>query len=106
MTPQTLTSRSEAEAASRRRHPSMRSGATVDQLEDRLADTLELTGVPHPDVAVALLSRRGRRGLDPETFAQRTGVSIHVLTAAEEGRLRRDELPMALRRLVPHPPRS
>lgn len=101
-----LTDGSADERASRQRHPSTRSGATSQQLEDRLCDALELGGMPHPEVAAALLSGRGRSGLDPAAFARRCGVSIEMLTEAEAGRRPRDQLPGVLRRFVPHGDRT
>lgn len=94
-----------AEWASRRRHPSMRSGASDRQLRRRVADALDLSGTRHPDVAAAILSARGRSGLDVETFARRAGIAADVLVAAEAGCHARHQLPGVLRRLVPHPDR-
>ena len=88
----------------RRRHPCMRSPVRPSALHDRFADLLELHGARHPEVAAAVLAVRGATGSDQETFARRAGVDAETLRRAEAGELAREQLPGALRRMVPHRP--
>lgn len=87
--------------AARRRHPSARSPIRSPSLRDRLAVVLELDGAIHADVAAAVLEVRGLTGLDVGGFARRAGVAVDVVRRAEAGLVRRDQLPGALRRMVP-----
>lgn len=87
--------------AARRRHPSTRSPVAGGALRGCVAAVVGRTGAAHPEVAAAVLAVRGRSGLDPEGFARRAGVELDVLLAAEAGDLGRDQLPGALRRMVP-----
>ncbi len=88
-------------AASRRRHPCMRTPVRSTELHGRVADDLELRGARHPEVAAAVLAVRGATGLDQDGFARRAGVSVDLLREVERGGLGRDQLPGALRRMVP-----
>ncbi len=88
-------------AASRRRHPCMRTPVRSTELHGRVADDLELRGAFHPEVAAAVLAVRGATGLDQDGFARRAGVSPELLDEVERGALGRDQLPGALRRMVP-----
>ena len=88
-------------AEARRRHPCMRSPVTVAMVHDRLADELDLRGARHPCVAAAVLAVRGASGLDEERFARRAGVDLALLRRVEAGNVGRDDLPGALRRMVP-----
>jgi hypothetical protein len=85
----------------RRRHPCMRSPIRPSALHERFADLLELHGARHPDVAAAVLGVSGAAGADQETFARRAGVDLATLRRAEAGELAREQLPGALRRMVP-----
>ena len=87
--------------SARRRHPCMRPPVRRSELHARVADVLELHGARHPEVAASILAVRGASGLDRESFAARAGVDISVLGRAEAGEIGRDELPGALRRMVP-----
>lgn len=89
------------ELESRRRHPSMRSGVSNLRLQARVSASLDRGGTAQADVAVAVMSARGRSGLSSEVFSARLGVDLAVLAAAEAGELARDELPGPIRRLVP-----
>ncbi|HEU5082761.1 MAG TPA: hypothetical protein VFU14_05425 [Acidimicrobiales bacterium] len=89
--------------AARRRHPSTHSPVAGGALRGCVAAVVGRTGAAHPEVAASVLAVRGRSGLDPEVFARRAGVALDVLLAAEAGDLGRDELPGALRRMVPQP---
>lgn len=89
--------------AARRRHPSTRSPVAGDTLRGCVAAVVGRTGAAHPEVAASVLAVRGSSGLDPAAFARRAGVEVDVLFAAEAGELGRDELPGALRRMVPQP---
>ena len=86
----------------RRRHPCMRSPIRPSALHERFADLLELHGARHPDVAAAVLAVRGAAGADQEPFARRAGVDLATVRRAEAGDLAREQLPGALRRMVPH----
>ena len=79
----------------------MRAPVPAAMVRHRMVDELELGGARHPDVAVAVLAVRGMAGLSPDEFARRAGVDCELLARAEAGRLARDELPGALRRMVP-----
>ena len=79
----------------------MRSPVNAAMVHDRLADELGLRGARHPRVAAAVLAVRGASGLDQERFARRAGVDVALLRRAEAGDVGRDELPGALRRMVP-----
>lgn len=92
-----------SQEAARRRHPSTRSPVAGGALRGCVAAIVGRTGAAHPEVAASVLAVRGRSGLDPEAFARRAGVEVAVLLAAEAGELGRDQLPGALRRMVPHP---
>ena len=92
---------SSAFAAARRRHPCMRCPVPPTLVHERVADELQLEGAAHPEVAAAVLAVRGASGLDRPAFARRCGVDPHLLCRAEAGELARDELPGALRRMVP-----
>jgi DNA-binding transcriptional regulator YiaG len=94
-------STTDAVEAARRRHPSTRSPVSVLGLRHRVADALELGGAPHPEVAATILALRGRTGLDGHDFARRAGVDARLLARVERGEVARDELPGALRRMVP-----
>ncbi len=85
----------------RLRHPCMRSPVPVESLRVRVAEALGADGVRHVEVAAGVLEVRGRTGLAREEFARRAGVDPEVLDRAERGELARDELPGALRRMVP-----
>ena len=85
----------------RRRHPCMRPPIRQAELHARVVDVLELRGAHHPEVAASILAVRGTTGLDQAAFAARAGVDVTVLRRSEAGELRRDELPGALRRMVP-----
>ena len=87
--------------AARHRHPCMRSPVRRDQLQDRLASAIGDAGIAHPEVAASVLAVRGTAGLDPAAFARRAGVALDLLVRAEAGERARDELPGALRRMVP-----
>lgn len=89
--------------AARRRHPCMRSPVRRSDLHGRIADTIGGHGARHPEVAASVLAVRGAAGLDPDAFARRAGVDLDLLSRAEAGELGRDELPGALRRMVPQP---
>ena len=58
-------------------------------------------GARHPEVAASVLAVRGAAGLGPEAFARRAGVEVDVLRRAEAGEISREQLPGALRRMVP-----
>lgn len=88
-------------AGARRRHPCARPPVSGGELRDRVAGLLDLHGAAWPEVAAAVLEVRGRAGLGPEAFATRAGVDVEVLGRAEAGELARDQLPGALRRMVP-----
>ena len=103
MTPTRSAAKDPVEVA-RRRHPCMRSPIRPSELHHRLADVLELHGARHPDVAAAILAVRGAAGADQETFARRAGVEADTLRRAEAGELAREQLPGALRRMVPQRP--
>lgn len=90
--------------AARRRHPCMRSPVRGSELHGRIAATIGGRGARHPEVAASVLAVRGAAGLDPDAFARRAGVDADLLRRAEAGELGRDELPGALRRMVPHAP--
>ena len=90
-----------AAAEARRRHPCMRSPVTAAMVHDRLADELDLRGARHPCVASAVLAVRGASGLDQERFARRAGIDLALLRRVEAGDVGRDDLPGALRRMVP-----
>lgn len=90
-----------SELVARSRHPSTRPLLTCAELRYRVADSLEVLGVPHPEVAAAVLEVRGRSGLGPVAFARRAGVAVTTLARAEAGLLERDALPGAMRRMVP-----
>lgn len=79
----------------------MRSPVRGSELHGRIAASLGGRGARHPEVAASVLAVRGSSGLDPEAFARRAGVPVDLLVAAESGHLGRDELPGALRRMVP-----
>lgn len=87
--------------AARRRHPCMRSPVTVPDVCRWVADAIAAGGGPHPEVAAAVLAVRGASGLEPDAFARRAGVGVDVLRRAEAGEIDRDQLPGALRRMVP-----
>ncbi len=87
--------------AARRRHPSTRSPVRGADLQGSVAAVVGRLGGAHPEVAAAVLAVRGRSGLDHEAFARRAGVDPDLLRAAEGGHLHRDQLPGALRRMVP-----
>ena len=87
--------------AARRRHPCMRSPVSVPAVHDRVAEALWLAGAAHPDVAASVLAVRGASGLDQRSFARRAGVDVVLLRRVEAGEVARDELPGALRRMVP-----
>lgn len=95
--------RSAMERESQRRHPSMRSGVSDRRLQARVSASLRRSGAAQAAVAAAVLSARGRSGLDRDVFSARLGVTAEVLAAAEAGELARDELPGPIRRLVPNP---
>jgi DNA-binding transcriptional regulator YiaG len=88
-------------AEARRRHPCMRSPVSAAMVHERLADELDLRGARHPCVAAAVIAVRGASGLDQDRFAQRAGVDVDLLRRVEAGDVGRDELPGALRRMVP-----
>ena len=88
----------------RRRHPCMRPPIRRAELHARVADVLELHGARHPEVAASVLAVRGASGLDRTAFATRAGVDVTVLRRAEAGEIARDDLPGALRRMVPMAP--
>jgi hypothetical protein len=87
--------------AARRRHPCMRSPVRPAELQGRIAAAIGQRGACHPEVAASVLAVRGAAGLAPEPFARRAGVDVDLLRRAEAGELARDELPGALRRMVP-----
>ena len=87
--------------ATRRRHPCMRSPVPVPAVHDRVAEALWVAGAAHPDVAASVLAVRGASGLDQRDFARRAGVDVLLLRRVEAGEVARDELPGALRRMVP-----
>ncbi len=87
-------------AEARRRHPSARWPAPLDQLRVRVAQWLELGGVGHADVAARLLEVRGRTGLDVEAFARRLGTDPQLRRQAEAGEVPRSRLPGKLARMV------
>ena len=96
---------SAAESAARQRHPSARWPSPPDHLRRRVAELLDLHGAPYPEVAAAVLERRGSTGLDVEPFAARVGVAAAQVRRAQ---VRRDLaglgppalLPPSLRRLL------
>ena len=51
----------------------------------RLADRLSSEGHPWPEFAAAVLSERGRAGLDRAAFAHLMGVSEEMLAGVEDG---------------------
>lgn len=91
----------DAEVAARRRHPCMRTPVAAPDVCRRLADAIVEQGGRHAEVGAAVLAVRGASGLDPEAFARRAGVEVDVLRRAEAGAVSRDQLPGALRRMVP-----
>lgn len=91
------------EADSRRRHPCGAWTAPTAPLATHLRTEVAAAGAPHAAVAAAVVEARGRSGLDRSTFAARAGVEVVVLESAEAGLLSRDQLPGALRRMVPMP---
>lgn len=91
-------------SSARRRHPSMRCPLPPAALRHRVATELEVSGAPHADVAAAILEVRGRSGLEVLAFADRAGVDVELLRRAEAGETPRDQLPGALRRMVPLAP--
>ena len=92
---------SAALAAARRRHPCMRAPVPAETVRHRIVDELWLGGAAHPEVAAAVLAVRGATGLDQCSFARRAGVDVVQLQRAEAGDVPRDQLPGALRRMVP-----
>lgn len=92
---------STTELECRRRHPSMRAGVSARRLQTRVSEALGRGGMANAEVAAAVLAVRGQSGLGPAEFASRLGVTVEDLAAAEAGERGRDELPGALRRLVP-----
>ena len=76
---------SAARSAGRSRHPSSIWRPDHDRLRQRLAADLDAEGHPEPGLAAALLSIRGRLGLDRATFCQLTGADPLLVAAVEEG---------------------
>ena len=91
----------EAALAARRRHPCMRTPVGSAAVRRRVAGAIAPLGAPHPEVAASVLAVRGASGLTPDAFARRAGVDPEVLCRAEAGEISRDQLPGALRRMVP-----
>ena len=87
--------------AARRRHPCMRSPVAAPEVCRRVADAIGAGGGLHPEVAAAVLAVRGAAGLEPDAFARRAGVDVDVLRRVEAGEIDRDQLPGALRGMVP-----
>ena len=92
---------SDGVAAARRRHPCARTPVGPGDVCQRVADAFGARGVRHPEVAASVLAVRGATGLGPDAFARRAGVDVEVLRRAEAGEVSRDQLPGALRRMVP-----
>jgi hypothetical protein len=93
-----------AALAARRRHPCMRTPVGVAAVRRRVAAVIAPLGARHPEVAASVLGVRGASGLGPDAFARRAGVDSEVLRRAEAGEISRDQLPGALRRMVPRDP--
>ena len=91
---------SAAESAARQRHPSARWPSPPDHLRRRVAELLDLHGAPYPEVAAAVLERRGSTGLDVEPFAARVEVAAAQVRRAEAGEVPPALLPPSLRRLL------
>lgn len=90
----TGTDRAAALAQARRRHPCTSYRLPDRWLRARVARSLE--DLAFPEVAAAVLERRGRSGLSPEDFARHVGVELSVVVRAEAGQLAPDELPIEL----------
>ena len=69
----------------RGRHPTSGRHPDLARMTARLAQRLVSEGHPWPEFAVAVLSERGRRGLDREAFAHLVGVSEEMLAGIEDG---------------------
>ena len=91
----------EEQVAARQRHPCMRPPVPRSWVVDLVVDELSGRGARHPAVAAAVLAVRGASGLHQEAFARRSGVAPELLGQAERGELSREDLPGALRRMVP-----
>lgn len=74
-----------ARMRARSRHPSSIWTANPDRLRHRLAEQLGVEGHPEPLLAAALLSLRGRLGLDRQGFCSLTGVDPTLVAAVEDG---------------------
>lgn len=74
-----------ARMSARSRHPSSTWSANHDRLRQRLAEQLGVEGHPEPLLAAALLSLRGRLGLDRQAFCKLTGVDPTLVAAVEDG---------------------
>lgn len=96
--------RDDAALAARRRHPCMRTPVGAAAVRRRVAAVIAPLGAGHPEVAASVLAVRGVSGLAPDAFARRAGIDAEVLRRAEAGEISRDQLPGALRRMVPRDP--
>lgn len=54
-------------------------------MRERFADRLAAEGQPWPDLSAAVLSERGRSGLDRQSFARTLGVTEEMLARVEDG---------------------
>jgi hypothetical protein len=95
------TSRSDARAAARARHPAARAWVPDRvRLLERLAARARAHGAPWPRVAAAALLLRGVAGDDLPGFARRIGVAPADLAELERGAMPPRAIPPALRAVV------
>lgn len=79
----------------------MRTPVDAAAVRRRVTSVVASSGARHPEVAAGVLAVRGASGLAPDAFARRAGVDAELLARAEAGEISRDQLPGALRRMVP-----
>ena len=63
---------------------------------ERLAERLRHRGSAHPVAAAVALAVRGAQGLDPATFAARTGLDPDELRRIDDGQVPLDQLPPSI----------
>jgi transcriptional regulator with XRE-family HTH domain len=67
----------------------------------RLRERLAAAGVPHPELAAAVLVARGRRLLDQRAFAELLGVPVAHLRSWESGSRSPTEVPRRIAAVAP-----
>lgn len=77
----------EAGRAARTCHPSRHWRPDRARMRARMAEVLGAQGTPRPELVAAVLSLRGRLGLDQRDLARHLGVAVDVISALEQGRL-------------------